>query len=67
MPFYLRKAFNFGPLRLNLSRSGLGMSVGIKGARIAVGPRGSYVHLGRKGFYYRQSLPADGASVAGGC
>ena len=56
MGFYIRKGFNFGPLRLNLSRSGLGASFGVKGARIGVGPRGSYIHLGRGGFYYRQSL-----------
>jgi hypothetical protein len=24
MPFYIRKAFNFGPIRLNLSKSGSG-------------------------------------------
>src|SRR6266849_4502258 len=42
MGFYLRKAFGFGPFRLNLSRSGLGVSFGVKGARIGVGPRGSY-------------------------
>ena len=56
MGFYLRKGFNFGPIRLNLSRSGLGASFGVTGARIGVGPRGSYVHLGRGGLYYRQSL-----------
>lgn len=61
MGFYIRKAFNFGPLRLNLSRSGLGASIGIKGARIGVGPRGSYVHVGRGGFYYRQSLSSGAA------
>jgi hypothetical protein len=54
--FYIRKGFNFGPLRLNLSRSGLGASLGVKGARIGVGPRGSYIHVGRGGLYYRQSL-----------
>jgi len=54
--FYIRKGFNFGPLRLNLSRSGLGASIGVKGARIGVGPRGSYVHLGRGGLYYRQTI-----------
>jgi hypothetical protein len=54
--FYIRKGFNFGPLRLNLSRSGLGASFGVKGARIGVGPRGSYVHLGRGGLYYRQTI-----------
>src|SRR5271169_2091999 len=56
MGFYVRKGFNFGPLRLNLSRSGLGASFGVKGARIGMGPRGSYVHMGRGGLYYRQSL-----------
>jgi len=56
MGFYIRKGFNFGPLRLNLSRSGLGASFGVKGARIGLGPRGSYVHMGRGGLYYRQSL-----------
>lgn len=56
MGFYLRKAFSFAPLRLNLSRSGLGMSVGVRGARVGVGPRGSYVHVGRGGLYYRQQL-----------
>jgi hypothetical protein len=56
MGFYIRKGFNFGPLRLNLSRSGLGASFGVKGARIGMGPRGTYVHVGRGGFYYRQTL-----------
>jgi hypothetical protein len=56
MGFYIRKGINFGPLRLNLSRSGLGMSVGVKGARVGVGPKGSYIHVGREGLYYRQTL-----------
>jgi hypothetical protein len=56
MGFYIRKGFSFGPLRLNLSRSGLGASFGVKGARIGIGPRGRYIHLGRGGIYYRQSL-----------
>src|ERR1700722_16507315 len=56
MGFYIRKGFNFGPLRLNLSRSGLGASFGVKGARIGIGPRGRYIHLGRGGLYCRQSL-----------
>ena len=61
MGFYMRKGFNFGPLRLNLSRSGLGASFGVKGARIGIGPRGSYIHVGRGGLYYRQSLtPGNG-------
>lgn len=54
MGFYLRKALTFGPLRLNLSRSGLGLSAGVKGLRLGIGPRGTYIHAGRGGLYYRQ-------------
>src|SRR5437879_3676607 len=60
MGFYIRKGFNFGPLRLNLSRSGLGLSAGVKGFRIGLGPRGAYLHAGRGGLYYRQSLGRPG-------
>lgn len=56
MGWYLRKSFGIGPLRLNLSKSGLGLSAGVTGLRIGTGPRGSYVHGGRQGLYYRQSL-----------
>ena len=56
MPFYLRKGFNFGPLRLNLSKSGVGASVGVKGFRVGLSPRGSYVHAGRGGLYYRKTF-----------
>jgi len=59
--FYIRKGFNFGPLRLNLSRSGLGASIGVKGFRFGSGPRGAYVHAGRGGLYYRQSLSGRGS------
>ncbi len=56
MGFYIRKSFSAGPIRLNLSRSGLGASFGITGARIGVGPKGTYVHMGRGGLYYRETL-----------
>ena len=56
MGFYIRKAFTFGFMRLNLSRSGLGASFGVKGARLGIGPKGTYVHMGRYGLYYRQYL-----------
>jgi hypothetical protein len=59
MGFYIRKAFKAGPFRLNLSKSGLGVSFGVKGARIGSGPRGSYVHAGRYGLYYRQQLSSN--------
>ncbi len=56
MGLYLRKAFTFGPLRLNLSKSGVGVSAGIKGFRIGTGPRGAYLHAGRHGLYLREPL-----------
>lgn len=57
MGFYLRKSISVGPLRFNLSKSGIGVSTGIKGLRVGVGPRGNYVHMGRNGLYYRATLP----------
>jgi len=56
MGWYLRKSFSFGPFRLNLSKSGLDASFGVKGARVGTGLRGTYVHVGRGGVYYRESL-----------
>lgn len=56
MAFYLRKAFKTGPVRLNLSKGGLGLSVGVTGARIGLSPRGAYVHGGRHGLYYRKYM-----------
>ena len=56
MAFYLRKALSFGPLRLNFSKSGLGLSAGVTGARVGIGPKGAYVHGGRHGLYYRKYL-----------
>jgi len=53
---YLRKSFKFGPFNINLSKSGLGFSAGVKGARISKGPRGTFVNMGRNGIFYRKSL-----------
>lgn len=57
MGFYLRKSISVGPLRFNLSKSGIGVSAGIKGFRVGMGPRGNYVHMGRGGIYYRATIP----------
>src|SRR5713101_6069214 len=57
MGFYLRKSLSVGPLRFNLSKSGIGLSAGIKGFRVGTGPRGNYVHMGIGGIYFRQALP----------
>ena len=56
MGLFLRKSIKFGPLRFNLSKSGIGVSAGIKGARISTGPRGTQLNVGRKGIYYRKQL-----------
>jgi hypothetical protein len=56
MPFYIRKSVSVGPFRFNLSKSGIGLSAGVKGFRVGTGPRGNYVHMGRYGLYYRASL-----------
>jgi Protein of unknown function (DUF4236)/DnaJ domain len=61
MGWYIRKSVSFGPLRFNLSKSGVGVSVGVKGARISTGPKGTYIHMGRHGLYYRERL--DGPAV----
>jgi hypothetical protein len=63
MSFYLRKSVKFGPIRLNFSKSGIGVSAGVKGARISTGPRGTYIHLGRNGLYYRQKIDTGTADA----
>jgi Protein of unknown function (DUF4236) len=40
MGFYLRKSFRLGPLRLNLSKRGVGEAVGVTGARIGIDATG---------------------------
>lgn len=56
MPFYFRKSVSFGPVRVNFSRSGVGISAGVKGLRFGAGPRGHYVQAGVGGIYYRHNL-----------
>lgn len=56
MPLYLRESIRLGPFRVNLSKSGLGFSAGVKGFRIGTGPKGHYIHAGMNGVYYRKTL-----------
>ncbi len=57
MGFFFRKSASFGPLRLNLSKSGIGLSAGVKGFRITSSARGlNYYTVGGNGFYYRETL-----------
>jgi len=64
MGFYIRKAFSSGPIRLNLSKSGLGLSVGVPGFRVGAGPKGVYTHAGRYGLYYRKYMGKGGGRAA---
>lgn len=65
MGLYLRKSVAVGPFRFNLSGSGVGVSVGVKGLRFGSGPRGNYVHMGRHGVYYRATIPSSRPSNPG--
>jgi hypothetical protein len=56
MGWYLRKSLKLGPLRFNLSKSGIGTSIGVKGLRVGTGPKGPYLHGGRDGLYFREKL-----------
>lgn len=50
MGIRFRKSFKVAQgVRVNVSKSGLGMSVGTKGARVGVGPRGAYTSVGIPG------------------
>ncbi|EJF08500.1 DUF4236 domain-containing protein [Pontibacter sp. BAB1700] len=34
MAFFFRKSINIGPIRINFSKSGMGFSIGVPGARV---------------------------------
>lgn len=65
-----RRSIKAGPFRVNLSKSGLGVSGGVRGARVSVGPRGTTLYGGWGPFRYKKRLSgaAQGtASQPGGC
>jgi len=62
MGWSFRKSINIGPLRINLSKSGIGLSAGVKGARVSVGPKGTQLHLGKDGVYYQKTLSSPDES-----
>src|SRR5207247_7265729 len=68
MGWFLRKSFRVGPLRLNLSKRGIGASVGVKGARLGVDATGKpYAAGGRYGVYFRERLgPSRPGQAVGG-
>src|SRR5205085_8715676 len=65
MGFFFRKSVKSGPLRFNFSKSGVGVSAGVRGARVSTGPRGTYINVGRNGFYYRQKIDIPTAQPQG--
>ena len=66
MGWSFRKSIKIAPgIRLNLSKSGLGLSGGVRGFRIGTGPRGPYINAGRDGIYYRKQLGSRSAGGAG--
>jgi hypothetical protein len=64
MAWSYRKSFRSGPFRLNLSKSGVSYSVGVKGARVNVGPRGTYVNLSAHGISYRRKISGTAVPVS---
>lgn len=56
MGLSFRRSLKMGPLRVNLSGAGVGISAGVRGARVSVGPRGTYVTLSAGGFRYQRKL-----------
>jgi hypothetical protein len=64
MSFYVRKSIKAGPFRYNLSKSGVGVSVGVPGFRIGTGPRGNYIRAGKGGVYYRATLGGSSSRKA---
>jgi hypothetical protein len=64
MAFFFRKSVRLGPLRFNLSKRGVGASVGVKGARVGIDADGrEYVAGGRYGLYFRERGSHVGAGV----
>ena len=57
MGIFFRKGLNVGPVRFNLSLSGIGISAGVRGLRADINARGNhYVICGRYGVYFRRYL-----------
>ena len=62
MALFFRKSFKLGPLRINLSKGGLGVSLGAGGMRAGVNARGRpYVSAAKGGLRYLKTLPKSPA------
>lgn len=56
MGLFFRKSFKAGPVKINLSKSGVGVSAGPKGLKAGVGPKGAYVSGGKGPVRYRKYI-----------
>jgi hypothetical protein len=61
MGLFIRKSIKLGKhTRLNLSKSGIGISTGVKGARVGINSKGkAYVSGGTGGVYFRKELNSN--------
>ncbi len=67
MGFYLKKSINLGPLKLNLSNSGIGISTGTKGLRTGVDSKGRmYVSGGKGVLRYKKYLSTKKGAASEG-
>lgn len=67
MGFRYRKSINFGPFRLNVSKSGIGYSVGVKGYRITKKANGGIrktVSIPGTGISHVTEIPASEVAAA---
>jgi Protein of unknown function (DUF4236) len=68
MGWFFRKSVNFGPLRINISKSGVGYSVGGKDLRVGVDAKGHRyedVTVPGTGLHYRSSKKEARGKAAG--
>jgi hypothetical protein len=66
MAFRFRRSFRVLPgIRLNLSKSGVSASFGIRGAHVTVGPRGTTTSVGLPGtgLSYTSHVPLKGSAA----
>ncbi|HVI46210.1 MAG TPA: DUF4236 domain-containing protein [Chitinophaga sp.] len=56
MSWSYRKSIGIAPFRINISKQGIGYSIGVKGARVNVSPKGTYVNLNFHGISYRRKI-----------
>lgn len=57
MGWSYRKSLKMGPVRFNLSKSGIGTSIGVRGLRVGTSGTGrTYVRAGRRGLLYNSTL-----------